>query len=569
MNKRFAPVFPALVTALLALTCLTITLITLYVLWVSHWHGPFRDMWEIYSFLEKIVQHTWSWNDLWESYGYAHRLLIPRLLFVADYTFADASNHLLITVALLCQIGICIVFARVLFAQSALLLWQRWSLFLLVASFQFSGTLLFNLMHTFDVQWFLCCFFVTTSFYLMTVEDFGKHSVWLAGSGILIVLACLSNFSAMAAWPVWMLFVFFRSDSIVRRSVPILVAMLFIAVYAVGIRSAGADAFASVNLLVRAVYFLVLFPLMYLGNPVSDPDYLPFGAWAMILVVAPLILLVHFGWKYLKERIKTFDQGTFFLVALVLFCFGVAVMTGLGRGYDPSHVYASRYQNIVMLFWSAAVPLIFIQTKKMPLMPGLLFRASAVFIVLGFITCQWQAWNENLLLGRNVSRSHLALMMGYSEDVPMISATVSRSMIYVPGYNLEKERLLHEQARKGVYGGAMGEAWLNGLRLSELSMRCENVEWNITDRLTPYTRFVEFTVTGEVKPYDYALLVDEAGSVVALAEPETEVNLKRIIQSKLKNSPVLLRGYSQRTNTQNLFLVMLSPGNSCFIPLKT
>jgi len=559
---------PVLLTAALGACCLTVTLTTLYVLSLSHWHGPFRDMWEIYPFLEKIVHRSWLWSDLWESYGYAHRLFIPRLLFVADYVVSDANNHLLIAVSVLCQIAICVLFARVLFSVVSLSLWQRWCLFLLVVTFQFSGTLLFNFMHTFDVQWFLCCFFITAAFYLLTLKNRAQSVALLALSGVLIGLACLCNFSAMAAWPLWIFFGYIRLDSLTHRGIFFLTAIIFIAVYAIGIRSTGVDALGSVNILAAAAYFLFQFPLLYLGNPVSNPDYLPFGGWSVVFVIIPFLLLLRFGWKFSKESTSSLNQGALFLTSLMLFCYGVALMTGLGRGYDPGHVYASRYQNIVMLFWSAAIPFVLIETQNLMSTARAFFRTSGILFVAGLMACQWQSWNENLLLGRNVSRSHLALMMGYSDDVPMIFATVSRSMIYVPGYNLESERLLHEQSRKGIYNGSMANDWLQGVELREITAQCEGVEWKLTDRITPYTRFVDFTVRGEVESYDYALLSDDKGAVVALAIPEKEPELKKVMQRKWTLSPVVLRGFSRISGEEGLSLVMVSPRNRCINPVK-
>jgi hypothetical protein len=549
---------------LLAAGGFAVTLTTFHVLLVSHWEGPFRDMWEIYPFLVKISQNSWEWSDLWESYGYAHRLVIPRLFFIADYQFSDANNHLLITLSLLCQLGIVGLFGRALFAQSSLSLWERWCLFLVIIIFQFSGTLLFNFMHTFDVQWFLCCFFVATALFLLALKTSGRDVIFLVISGMFIALGCLSNFSAMAAWPVWMFFVFYRAISKWYRWALLSLSIAFIAVYATGIKSSTIDAVGAVNILAASTYIFLKFPLLYLGNPVSDPDYLPFGNWAAILVAIPLLLLLRFVWNLFKTPSTEWNGACLFFASLMVFCFGVAVMTGLGRGYDPSHVYASRYQNVVMLYWSAAIPFLFMETNRMAITAKALWRVGGLLFLAGLIACQVKSWSENLLLGRNVSRSHLALMMGYSDNVPMIFATVSRSMIYVPGYNLEKERMLHQESRKGIYTGDMSRDWLEGIQLSGVSTACEGVEWSINERVTPYTNFVEFLVTGDVQSYDYALLIDETGSVVALAKHDKEIDLIKSFTRIVKDSGIVLRGYSKVRNYSGLSLVMVSAEGRCF-----
>src|SRR5690606_24680754 len=294
MHRVLKHFLPLLLTAVLGVGSLLVSAVTLYVLCVSHWHGPFRDMWEIYPFLEKIIQHSWGWRDLWESYGYAHRLFIPRLLFIADYQFANATNHFLIAISLLCQLGIVTLFAKRLFAKYLLSFWQAGCLFFLVIIFQFSGTLLFNFLHTFDVQWFLCCFFVSAAFYMLTADHSIRHEYLLAISGILIVLACLNNVSAMAAWPVWGIFLYARISSMASRWILLLSAGVFIIAYGADVKASATSFFFTENIISVIVYFLLKFPLLYLANPVSNPDYLSLGMWGMVLVAIPVLLLTRF-----------------------------------------------------------------------------------------------------------------------------------------------------------------------------------------------------------------------------------------------------------------------------------
>ena len=232
------------------------------------------------------------------------------------------------------------------------------------------------------------------------------------------------------------------------------------------------------------------------------------------------------------------------MACIGLFVYGVAVITAIGRGYDPSHVKAMRYQNIVLLFWSAIILLAILESNAMGIIKKYLLRATCVSVLSGFLWCQPLSWNQNVWLGYQVNRAHLALMMGFSKEVPMIAPTVSRSMIYVPGYNLERERVLYEKAREGIYQGEAGRLWLDGVSLASISNVCQDVTWALSPYEGAYTRYTSFSVSGNTSHFKIAALLDSGGKVLAMAIPEGANNFVDALRFTLGIKNPVMRGFA-------------------------
>jgi hypothetical protein len=559
---------------MLIMCAVVVPVLTIYVMGTSHWHGPFRDMWEIYPFLQKIIAHSWTFGDLWESYGYSHRLFIPRLLFIADHRWFDASNHLLISVSVLCQGLTCAVFARVLWRESGLSLAERTCLLCMVIALQSSGTLLFNFMHTFDVQWFVCCTCVVMACYFLSRLPQREKTLQVGGhcnqttrkdllcAGCFVVLACLNNFSGMVAWPIWFVFCWKFSRGPAIKLILMALSAAFIFCYLQGVHGAGIDYPATRSAWKMIAYLLVVFPSIYLVSPLADRDFLPFGNAALVLIVPVFLVLGGFWRRFLfgkPDRHHSFLK--LFLACIGLFGVGVALVTAIGRGYDPANAHASRYQNIIMLFWSAMIPLFWLEARERDnAVFRVALRALCGMVFAAFMCCQWTSWNQNMHLGSQVNRAHLALMLGFSHEVPMIAPTVSRSMIYVPGYNLERERRLYEQARQGIFHGALAEAWRDGVWLSQIPRVCSDVEWKTSLYRGPYARYMAFSVSGQTHDVEAALLTDAAGKVIAAAIPGDAESLGASLAYFWGVKNPVLRGFVA-TDEPPYALVMLSGGS--------
>lgn len=510
-----------------ACCALVIFLITLRIIFESHWHGPFRDMWEIYPFLEKIANKTWSISDFWESYGFSHRLLIPKALYAADYYFSYANNHLLIVVSTLCQIAIVMIF---LFSFKKNNIIKKGKIIIFTSAliiFQFSGSLLFNWLHTFDVQWFLCSALICFSLYLISIIVLGDdRRILVFGSMLLIASACLCNSSAMAAWPIWIYGITFKRGFTLKNISLIILILIFIFSYMSGSKTTIPEISSFLSLIKYIFYIFVYFPARYLTNPLSNHEYINVLYLPVFFYGFVFFLLIDF---FIKKPAQD-DFCETFLFFVIVFCIGVSIMTAIGRGYDPSHTKAMRYQNIVVLFWSATIVFSYLRIFSYKKIIQRFFMILMSSVLLGYLANQVIFWNENLKLGHQVNKAHLALMMGFSSNIPMIAPTVSRSMIYVPGYNLEKERYLHETIRKGIYSGVLAQYWLKIKDFNEITSQCSNVKWHISLYAGQYTSYTSLTITAPASGYVAGLMHNVNGRPIAAAVLEKPVTVYEMLK---------------------------------------
>ncbi|MCB1616841.1 MAG: hypothetical protein KDI30_12560 [Pseudomonadales bacterium] len=457
INKNFWRVKTGLFQETLIRVCLFVSVLvvinTCYTLYLNYWHGPFRDMWEIFPFLIDAVESRWHWGELWALYGGAHRLVVPKLLYVADYQWFAGNNHLLLLTSVVCQIFITVFFFKAIWVQgtdskecrteSSRPIKYLMSAFVL--ALQFSATLMFNFLHTFDVQWFTCCLFIVICFFVLLLPV--KHSIALLYLSLFFgLLATMSNFAGMAFWPVWLVLVLKKGYSWKTVALVFAVSSIYILCYVSamsGVHSSDLDKPFFELLLFLFVFFL--FPALFLSSPLSE--FHPFAG--AFLSVPVLMLLARFWWLYLVRK-QQFPRICVFFAALALFCYGVSAEIALGRWYGPEHYHASRYQNIVVMFWSAffclwlslpeSVFRVFFSRLNFA---GFLARkkivlCTSVFVVI-FVAYQYPSTSQAYSMGTNVRLAHLAFTLGYSDKVPLIMATKSRHWAGIEWHNFNRE----------------------------------------------------------------------------------------------------------------------------------
>lgn len=424
------------------LACI-IVLNTLYTIYLNYWYGPFRDMWEVFPFLVDAVESRWNWQDLWVLYGMAHRLVVPKLLYIADYQWFDGSNHLLIAISLLCQVLISLLLVSALLKRGQT--FYRWSGAAILICLQFSCTLMFNFLHTFDVQWFTCCLFLVLCFYCLLAAQ--RHTGPVALCSLAFgILAATSNFAGMAFWPVWVVLLFKGEFSWRARVLALLVSLFFIFFYVQGMSGVSASATDEPFFhLLLAGFSLFLFPLLFMASPLSE-SYPVAGA---LFSLPALLILAIFWWMYLL-RGRKFYWSTIFFAAVALACYGISVEIALGRWYGPEHYHASRYQNIVVLFWSGIFGLLCSLVREQSasaVAPGRIaariFRLIPGYIALIFVSVfvlyQYPATTKAYAMGTNVRLAHVAFTLGHADKVSLIMATKSRHWGGIEWHHFNRE----------------------------------------------------------------------------------------------------------------------------------
>ncbi len=447
------------------LLVLLLTLAAMYTLAVSVWRGPWRDMWEAMPFIEEAVEGRASWLDYWEQYGFSHRPLISRWLWVADVRWFSASNALLLTVSFLMQLMIWFCVRAVLQRDNTFTPYQRGIVLTGVFFCLLNITQVFNFLHTFDVQWFLVAGFVVLSLERILANE-EKNPGWLVVSWCCVLIASLNNFSALVMWPVEILLLVALRFPVKQTVIFSGVTVLYFFLYFYQLAPGGNSLLAEIMQLSgwqwvqAAISLLVVFPLWYLSNPLSfqlateGPLSAPWPvSWMAPLLATVLLMPVLWCWLQGVLQRKKYSALAWLGLSLMLYGYGVGVVTAMGRALFWENVYALRYQNIVLLFWTGVV--LWLAASVRWRSAGLFIGALLLMLVFGLRA----GWYHDLLLqtGNRARDAHLALATGLENQLSAIQATVSRSHLGKDSqYTLQQEG----QYLRSIHAGAYADpAW--------------------------------------------------------------------------------------------------------------
>lgn len=433
----------------------------LYTLSVSVWWGPWRDMWEALPFMESALAGQATWFDYWDQYGYSHRPLISRWLWVADLRWFAGSNHLLLAVSFLMQGVIFLSVLAVLRRDEQRTPVESCWLLAGVLFCLLNIAQVFNFLHTFDVQWFLTAGFVVWAFERLLAGAPQQRGGCVLAAWVLILLASLNNFSALVAWPVAGLLLYLLQYSRQQLLGFGIAAIAYLALYFHGLPTGShalmqdvlqQDAFA----VAKAVAgILVVFPLWYLSNPLSfqlagdGPLQMPWPVtWLAPGIVGVLLCMAAWHGVQLACHRRTVRPLALLGLALMAYGYGVGIVTALGRGMFWDNVYALRYQNIVLLFWVGVM--LWLATGGRWRYSGL---AAGTILLLSVYAVRAD-WYHDLMLktGNRTRDAHLALRVGLEGQLPAIQATVSRSHLYPDSdYQLVSEAAFLRRLPAGPY----------------------------------------------------------------------------------------------------------------------
>jgi hypothetical protein len=170
--------------------------------WGNDWPGPLFDYWIDIPLIEKAYQHTLTFNDLASAHNNAHRILIPRLLFILDYRFFSGTNTLLVMVSVLCKIATLLLFCILLEGQARI---ARAVLGALACAAIFNAGNVYNVLFNFDIQWDLVSVFACYSiyFYVQTLRNENR----IVSRGLAYTFLLLAFFSHAGALSLPLVFI--------------------------------------------------------------------------------------------------------------------------------------------------------------------------------------------------------------------------------------------------------------------------------------------------------------------------------------------------------------------------
>jgi hypothetical protein len=392
---------------------------TLLLICENHFAGPVRDFWHIVPLLERFDRGEGTFALLARLHG-GHRLLVPRLLYLAEYEFFDGRNLFLVSVGVALQGVLAAVVARAVWAErrrsgAALTAFGLG----LVAMLAFSATQLENFVRPWNVHWFLTNAAVAVCLAaglraggvgdaVRSRSEASAWGWWLLAS-VAAWVASYSMATGLLSWPLLLLLGF-----LVRWRLRLLVAIglegaLAIAFYLRGSRVL--DAGSSLT----SGGALVEWLLACLGSPLSWLSRDAGIALALAATLAAAALLLR-----LLARRSEASRGECLLVGLMLFSWGAAALIALGRtALWPESWEAARYQTIVLLFWLSLLLLALLALRgerpHQRVLRPLLMLGAAVWLAVAVLPGHFRQAGEIGSFVAKARAANLALLFGVSQ----------------------------------------------------------------------------------------------------------------------------------------------------------
>ena len=411
-------------TLFLMMACV-VTIFSLYLVWLLQWQGPFRDLWEFIPELEQQLLGHWSLAYLTDAYGGAHRILLPKLVFFADWRWFGGENTLTIFLSIACQIIYLTLISQTLSKETVLSKSGKKVIFAAFLLALFSTTQVNNFLYAMDVQWFMSNLLGLLAFTAL-ISNQPKMVCFL----LLGTCAALCNFTglmSLIAGTVWL-----STQRLFNRSYWLLVLMTCV-ISALYIHNPQtADNFILVSLqqnnsilsfgktLLITMVNMAIYLLRYLSSPLSRE-----WPWCGSLLSAFILLVIFYYWK--RCRSNTLSQWQHLCLLIASYILFSAIATAFGRILYPNSAVAERYQTLIL-------PLL-------PAMIGLLlpdFRSHkwhhAVMLSLGLVMgivllpSQISSAKDMAILSNRVNLAHTAARAGVL-DHPYIGATLSHPLL--------------------------------------------------------------------------------------------------------------------------------------------
>ena len=401
--------------------------LTVVIAWQCQWSGPFRDYWEVMPLIEATFTRPiseWPWHELWAPYGGAHRMVIPKLLFILDFHLTGGSNYLILSASLLCLFTTFILIVmrvRHCYPTDPVMLWLSSAIALITL---FSATQLFNLNYSYDTQWFGSIVFSVAALYLATHPAFNTRPAFYSTTALAAAaLASINNMAGFLVWPSVIGILWFALTRPLWRAALLGVFGTVLLLYAHDIGLHAPSPVDSNNpILWWAIFLLhaIKYIGLYLGSPITRTWPVLAG---LIAFIATLMILLR-AWP---KRYNTNTHSSLYLMlaGMALQTLLVAAATAWGRIYYPvSMAMAERFQMIALLFWLCAslALLMWLQKRQWH------WRAiiSIVLLTTALAPHQTVSTQKHIALSEAVHRAHLAATLD------MTGMAVARNSIAFP-----------------------------------------------------------------------------------------------------------------------------------------
>jgi hypothetical protein len=384
---------------------------TLAALLEGRWSGPVADFWRFVALLEALERGEPVLAELWRPHG-GHRLVFPRLLYLAEYRLAGGGNRLLLACALAFQALLAATLlaaawrARRRLGDAALAGFAGAS-----AALLFSATGIENLGRGWNVHWPLAQLAVALALAALATLPGALARGRRAAAALRFGACCaaalaasLSMVNGLLAWPACAV-----AALALRLPARWLVALTGLGAgcalaYAVGYdlrEGAGSEALSQPLAIPR--WFLAC-----LGAPLARGETAAL-AWGAGVLLAACVLV----YDALVRR----DAGSLaaLLLGLLVFSLGSLFWVAAGRAaLSPGSWWGGRYRSLTDLAWLCVFGLALLRAARSgQAAAGLaaLF-APAAFVAAALLPAQLPAAAAFVADAETIRRAHLAVVAG-------------------------------------------------------------------------------------------------------------------------------------------------------------
>jgi hypothetical protein len=348
-------------------------LVTVYLVYQYSVDLPFNDDWALAVRIEKIYNHSFSFNDLFAQQN-AHRIFFPLLLLLPTAVLSKWNIFYWLALNLIFAIGTFLLFAYQIKDTKKQLGDNTANLLIPVVSILvFSLKQFINWLFGIQLIVFMSVFFVVAGIVLLSKNPFNsKYFILAAISG---VMATFSFANGILFWPLGVIIILLAPDTGFKQKskyafswLVITAATVFMFYYQYN-TSQELSPSLSWYILTRFVFFVFsylgnpLAPVQYLSDPLIPSSlYIPYVTF--LLGVLGLIILCYIIYNMVFFLVQQKRMPLQTMVPYFCFCLYAllsSLIIAFGRvallGYKES--LAARYVTHANLFWIGILSLIY------------------------------------------------------------------------------------------------------------------------------------------------------------------------------------------------------------------
>lgn len=444
----------------MAVSIVAVTFAFLLLLWLLaawyryHPHMPWRDTLPLLRNLMPLLNEGWSSSaalSLIEPHYTAHRVLVPRLLLLADIQFFGGRSHVLFASGAL---GVALIWFSVSSLAIKRLRGDFWSCLFalsLSAAVLFSPTHLWNFLNPICSSWPLSIGLSTAALYLLISRREHISPALLLVVYLLAALAAFSNFLGVLVWLLLPLPMIVGREKYWYLSV--VGSGVFVCLYVLGINTdaeiaisiAGGHpdnneilAYAShvrEMVALNGPLAIVSKSVLALGAPLSLGSPALASSLVLLSFLLPFSFFLRAAYRWWQRRDRLSQWAELCLLGCAL-CMGAALSTYIGRVMPyPDVIHGAspeRYQSYVLSYWVFCLGLLldYAVSSQKSFAKWLPALAIGVAAVIAF------APRPDYLEEEIRSAEHAAMLYSVGESNSLHIDLPDTGLLYTPEYAL-------------------------------------------------------------------------------------------------------------------------------------